>query len=118
METFQKIVLYTAAIVLLVALVFVGISLTYSKSNMPWPPITPECPDYWTIDGSGNNAVCINMKNLGTCRAQAGQRYLKMNFNKAPFVGTNSNCAKYQWANRCKVSWDGITYGVNNPCSK
>ena len=61
METFQKIVLYTAIIILLVALVFVGFSLSYSKSNKPWPPVLPECPDYWTIDGSGNNAVCINV---------------------------------------------------------
>ena len=40
-----------------------------------------------------------------------------MNFNQAPFNGTNGDCAKYKWANRCKLSWDGITYGVSNPCT-
>lgn len=118
METFQKIVLYTAIIILLIALVFVGFSLTYSKSKMPWPPVTPQCPDYWTMDGSGNDAVCINVKNLGICPPSAGKQFLTMNFNQAPFNGSNSNCLKYQWANRCKVSWDGINYGVNNPCGK
>jgi hypothetical protein len=117
METFQKIVLYTAIIILLFALVFVGFSLSYSKSSKPWPPVTPQCPDFWTMDGSGNDAVCINMKNLGVCPPPSGQQFLTMNFNNQAFTGSNSNCAKYQWANKCKVSWDGITYGVNNPCS-
>ena len=39
-----------------------------------------------------------------------------MNFNNAPYTGTTGACAKYNWANNCGVSWDGITYGVNNPC--
>ena len=33
------------------------------------------------------------------------------------FTGSNGTCAKYSWANKCDVSWDGITYGVENPCN-
>ena len=40
-----------------------------------------------------------------------------MNFNLPAFTGSNGTCAKYNWANNCKVSWDGITYGVENPCT-
>lgn len=116
MEAFQKIVLFGAIIVLIIALVFIGISLAHSKDKQKWPPMTPECPDYWTIDGSGNNATCINMKDLGTCKPQSGDKHLRMNFNLPAFTGSNELCAKYTWAQKCGVSWDGITYGVNNPC--
>lgn len=118
MQTFQKIVLFTAIIILLVSLIFIGISLVYSSSsNQSWPPSIPYCPDYWTMDGSGNNAVCINTKNLGVCPPSSGHKHLIMNFNNPSFTGNNSNCSKYMWANKCKIAWDGITYGVSNPCS-
>jgi hypothetical protein len=115
MDGFQKIVLFAAIIILIIALVFIGISLTYA-SNKSWPPMTPQCPDYWMIDGSGNDSKCINAKDLGTCPAQSGDNHLTMNFNSSAFTGSNGMCAKYTWAKKCGVSWDGITYGVNNPC--
>lgn len=115
MDGFQKFVLFAAIIILIIALVFIGIALSYS-SDTSWPPMTPECPDYWTMDGSGNNANCINVKDLGTCPSQSGQKHLTINFNNAPYNGSNSTCAKYTWATKCGISWDGITYGVDNPC--
>jgi hypothetical protein len=115
MEGFQKFVLFTAIIVLIIALIFIGIALSYSKETT-WPPMTPQCPDYWLVDGSGNNSTCINIKDLGTCSAQNGQQHLVMNFNSPAFSGANGLCAKYNWATNCGISWDGITYGVSNPC--
>jgi hypothetical protein len=114
MEGFQKIVLIAAIIILIIALIFIGISLMYANNKQSWPPMIPACPDYWQIDGSGNNTTCTNVKDLGTCNSQSGHSV--MNFNNAPFNGTNGTCAKYTWANKCGVTWDGITYGVNNPC--
>jgi hypothetical protein len=116
MEGFQKFVLFAAIIILIIALVIIGISLTYAKDTQVWPPLTAQCPDYWTIDGSGNNALCTNIKDLGTCAPQSGKQHLTMNFNTPAFTGSNGNCAKYTWAKNCGVSWDGITYGINNPC--
>lgn len=115
MEGFQKFVLFSAIIILIIALVFIGIALRYSV-DQNWPPMTPECPDYWMIDGSGNNATCVNVKDLGSCPAQSGHKHLTMNFNGSAFTGSNELCAKYTWAKNCGVSWDGITYGVDNPC--
>jgi hypothetical protein len=115
MEGFQKFVLFTAIIVLIIALIFIGIALSYSN-DVTWPPMVPQCPDYWLSDGSGNNSTCINVKDLGTCKPQNGDKHLVMNFNGPAFTGSNGACAKYTWANNCDVSWDGITYGVNNPC--
>jgi len=115
MESFQQFILFSAIIVLIITLIFIGMALSYSK-DQKWPPMTPECPDYWIVDGSGNNATCINMKDLGTCPPRSGDQHLRMDFNSAAFKGANEMCAKYTWAKKCGVSWDGITYGVNNPC--
>lgn len=116
MEGFQKIVLYSAIIILIITLVILGVTLSYAKDNQVWPPIVPECPDYWVVDGSGNNTTCINVKDLGTCQATGDNKHLTMNFNNSPFTGSNGTCSKYTWAKKCGVSWDGITYGVSNPC--
>ena len=115
MEGFQKFVLFSAIIILIIALVFIGIALS-KATDQQWPPITAQCPDYWQIDGSGNNTTCINIKDLGTCKPLNGDKHLTMNFNGSAFSGQNGMCAKYTWANKCGVTWDGITYGVNNPC--
>lgn len=112
MDGFQKTVLFAAVIILIVALVFIGVALSSSVNNVTWPPMVADCPDYWTIDGSGNNAVCVNVKDLGTCPTQK-----TMNFNTSAFTGSNELCNKYTWASNCNVSWDGITYGVDNPCT-
>ena len=111
--TFQKIILYLAIIILIIILLIVGITLIYSKSHPTWPPMIPECPDYWSYDASG---ICVNIKDLGTCPPKGNDKHLKMDFNASPFTGTDGLCNKYNWANNCKVTWDGITYGVDNPC--
>lgn len=111
MASFQKIVLITAIIILIIVLIFIGITLAFTKPEV-WPPVVPQCPDYWTMDGSGNNTVCNNVQNLGTCGVKS------MNFNQPQFSGSQGTCNKYTWSQNCDISWDGITYGLlNNPCS-
>jgi len=113
LDSFQKTILTIAIFILLFFLLFIGIMLAYGNKNTKWPPISAACPDYWDIDSSGN---CVNVRNLGTCPAPSGQQNLTMNFKQSPYIGTMGNCSKYQWANGCNVSWDGVNYGVNNPC--
>jgi hypothetical protein len=117
MNYFQRIVLIIAIIILIISLLLIGLSIRSSKRNIAWPPLVPVCPDYWFIDGSGNNTKCINKRNLGTCKPSSGTKHLTMNFNVSPYIGANGNCAKYTWANNCGLAWDGINYGVNNPCA-
>jgi hypothetical protein len=114
--SFQKIILNIAIVILSISLVVIALALYNSKNNN-WPPIIPSCPDYWLSDGSGNNLTCTNIKNLGVCKPPSGQQHLTMKFNTPPFTGANGNCAKYTWANNCKVAWDGLTYGASNPCT-
>jgi hypothetical protein len=113
MPSFQIVVLIIALVILIIALAFIGVSLKNSQSNTTWPPLVPDCPDYWTTDAS----FCVNVKDLGTCPASImTDKHLKMNFNDDPYNGSDSSCQKYTWATVCNVSWDGITYGVQNPC--
>jgi hypothetical protein len=116
MGSFQKIVLLCAVVILIISLLVIGIVLSVSKKKN-WPPSVSACPDWWIVDGSGNRQKCINVKDLGVCKPQGNMPHQVMDFNTGPFSGSNGNCSKYTWANRCKVSWDGITYGVSNPCN-
>ena len=113
MDGFQKTVLFVAIVILSISLIIIGFTLSAGNDSQ-WPPMTPNCPDYWITDGS-SNAKCINVKDLGTCPASSGSKHLTMDFSVAPYVGSNSACAKYTWAKNCGMSWDAITYGVSNP---
>ncbi len=113
---FQKSVLIIAIISLILFLVLIGIALSNSASSQSWPPIVGSCPDYW-VDLSGNGEACYNSLSLGTCNIpKAGENGTK-NFNIPWYTGSDGLCHKNEWATGCGVSWDGITYGVTNPCS-
>lgn len=108
MAGFQKTVLVIAIILLILILVIIGYSLSYSaKAN--WPPIVGDCPDYW-VDLSGNGTGCYNSRNLGTCSPAVEDDLFIVDFSGY------DNCQKYTWATNCKITWDGITSGVLNPC--
>ena len=121
MEGFQKIVFTIAYVTLCLSLLFMGFALYKSKRKEQWPPMVPSCPDWWILDGSGNASSCVNVKDLGVCSSQTKDRkHQSMNFNTPMYTGINGSngaCAKYKWATKCKVSWDGITYGAQNPCN-
>ena len=114
-RTFQKMILTIAVIGLIILLVIIGLSLSKSKSGVVWPPVIGSCPDYW-LDLKGNGEQCYNVKSLGMCNLPGTNEQNTMNFNAAPFNSDTGTCSKYTWANNCKVTWDGITYGVPNPC--
>jgi hypothetical protein len=113
MATFQKAALGLAMIILIILLIVIGMFLSKAPNKEHWPPMVGDCPDYW-IDMSGNGAHCVNTKGLGTCKTGKDEF---MDFTQPEFTGSNGNCAKAKWANQCGVQWDGLTYGVPNPCS-
>lgn len=115
---FQKIVYIIATIVLVIILCIIGYTMSKSsKENEQWPPVIGNCPDYW-VDASENGSECVNTHRLGTCNLPGtGTDKNSMNFNIAPFNSSDGDCAKYKWAKQCKVTWDGITSGVSNPCN-
>lgn len=98
MQTFQKIVLFTAIVILILILVFIGYALQKSKASV-WPPLIGDCPDYW-VDMSGNGSMCTNVKNLGNgnCPPSGSNKYQVVDFSQPAFTGGNGSCAKYTWA--------------------
>jgi hypothetical protein len=111
MASVQSIILTLAIVILLIILIVIGINISISQNKQTWPPVTGDCPDYWLDRGKGGSQCVVNAKknNLGLARSP-------MDFSLPIYSGSNGPCVKYTWANKNKVSWDGITYGVPNPC--
>jgi hypothetical protein len=107
MATFQNIVMMTATIILVIALISIGLALRRNKYNSTYPPVIANCPDYW-IDQSGNNgSACKNEQSLGNANCAK-----IMDFSKPQWSGQKGLCGKYQWSKSCNITWDGIS---NNP---
>ena len=114
MGGFQRITLLIALIILVIILIFIAGSLAYASKNVPDAPIISQCPDFWEIEETPTGAKCVNIQNLGICPAANGDEHLIVDFNSGNFT---NNCAKYTWANNCNIAWDGLTYGIANPCT-
>tara|TARA_E500000178_G_C16976879_1_gene733790 strand:- start:1232 stop:1558 length:327 start_codon:yes stop_codon:yes gene_type:complete len=99
---FQGIVVVIAIIILIALLSWIGYVLYNSYNNVKFPPVENQCPDSWKASGEN----CINVKHLGTCHS--GQLNT-MNFNIPYFKGAQGKCNKAKWAQRCGVSWQGIS---------
>ena len=98
---FQKIVIIVATIILLGMLLIIGYSMSQYKGNMKYPPSISECPDYW-ISSDNKCTNPDNINNLGGCS-------VPMIFNRSKYIGHNGNCEKVKWANKCKITWSGLT---------
>ena len=111
MATVQSIILTLAIVILLIILIVIGININMSQNKQTWPPVTGDCPDYWLDRGAGGSKCEVNAKkdNIGLATSP-------MDFSLPIYSGSNCDCIKYTLANNNKVSWDGITYGVPNPC--
>jgi hypothetical protein len=115
MGGFQKIVILILLGLLIIILLFVGLSLS-NTNKKTWPPIVGDCPDFW-LDSAGDGSKCENIKDLGTCNGGVTPgKHLIMDFTVAPYNGTDSLCKKYTWANGCGLNWDGVTNLSSNPC--
>lgn len=115
MNSFNKSVVIIASIILITSLIILAISLSKALFNESFPPIIPDCPDYWEIEyNSENKARCINHSGVNT-----GNTSLEGCGDFTNFFDRNSeqgNCEKYQWAKRCSVNWDGISNNSMDFC--
>ena len=109
--SFQKTTVIISLSVCVFFLLCVLLIMYNNKKKNTWPPMIPECPDWWIKKGEGDLSKCVNVRNLGTCNEK------EKNFNGSEFTGSQGTCNKYRWATNCGISWDGITYGVVNPCN-
>lgn len=58
--SFQMIVLWTAVIIFLATLGFIGYSIYTSQYNVAWPPSVSDCPDYWSVNTDGTTCTPSN----------------------------------------------------------
>ena len=100
--------LFTATIIfLIIVLCFVGYFMSLSKKNQTYPPSTSDCPDYYSLNSNGTCKIGANITaREPTCNIE--------DFTQNKYKGdgtdfTSGLCAKKMWANKCEVSWDGIT---------
>lgn len=111
---FQKMVILVFLIILVITLIIIGLKINDNK-NKDWPPYVANCPDYW-VDVSANGSSCLNSHKLGVCNLPSEGNPNTKNFNVAPYTGDDGLCKKKKWANGCGVAWDGVNYGVEDPC--
>lgn len=114
---FQKTIALIAFLLLIIIYIIYIISLKYNKSSSSnsFPEIIADCPDYWNANVENGINVCNNIKNLG--KMEDTSCPTTMNFNIFPFNTAKGNCYKADWANKCNLTWDGITNNSNKTCS-
>lgn len=119
---FQSIVMIVATVTLIFALATIGVALSNVNSDIKYPPVIADCPDYWTISKEPANPndsseqsefICKNDKELGHHDSVAGCTIF--NSSDSKYKGIGGLCAKKQWADKCNLTWDGVT---NNPNAK
>ena len=95
---FQNTVILIASIILIIMLFIIGIALYRTQKNLKFPPVVSKCPDYWEMKDN----ICHNPKSLGTCGD-------KKDFNTNFYKGHDGDCLKSKWAERCELTWQGLT---------
>ena len=105
--SFQKTVLYTALIILVLLLGFIAIMLRNSKNTMQFPPVINQCPDYFTNTGDNKCVDTHSLANSESCYSDVGNK--EKDFTGSDFQGPSGLHNKLSWAQTCAVEWDGIT---------
>ncbi len=111
--SFQTISIYVMLAILIVLLIIIAYNMSSALKRSTWPPLRGDCPDFWFDQGSGGSRCTVNVNdvNRGTYTGT------EMNFAVSPFIGSGGICAKKKWSEaNGQISWDGITYGVENVC--
>ena len=104
MSSFQTTVMSISIVLLIICLIFVGISLYRNKYNQDFPPSVANCPDFWLDQSTKNNgSKCVNNQNLGNSQCQK-----TMDFSGSMWSGDAGLCNKLKWARSCDLSWDGL----------
>jgi hypothetical protein len=123
MLSFYTIVIIIAIIILVIALTIIGITLVNNQNNIEFPDYQNTCPDFWTLDTTGNackpngtniplsNRVADAAKHDGVILTPDKLQIDNINISEDNWV---SICDKSSWAKKYGILWDGVTN--NNKC--
>ena len=118
MNQFQKVVLISSTIILIVSLMFLAYFLTKSLHEDSYPAVISDCPDFWDVTrNEEGETIC---KNTSTINRPAGtfrgigeiKECRQVPTGKFSASGDNDDsvlCEKYEWAKKCNITWDGVT---------
>ena len=124
---FQLVVIIILGVLLIITLLSFYYIATRSGDDIPFPPSIPICPDYYYQVHSNDGKIrCKAMPSIAA--AIDAVRGKDDDFRKGcknpaffprHYSGTNANCEKYKWYAGCNYipAWEGVTYGVQNPCA-
>ena len=124
MLSFYTIVIIIAIIILVIALTVIGVTLTKNQNNIEFPDYQNACPDFWTLDSSGNrckpNGMNMPISNkIASAATHSGvvANTSKTNIDYIDISDENwvSVCDKASWAKKAGILWDGVTN--NNTCA-
>jgi hypothetical protein len=126
MELFYLIVAGVAIFVLVIILASMGLMLQYQDNQIVYPPTARTCPDYWSMDLSGNcvfpSDTSVNVGNLDSSHAGIHPSGLTTNspitsspLLYAPFAkSTTTITGKTSWA----FDPNNTAWGTNSVCLK
>ena len=103
------IVLWTAVLIFVATLGFIGYSIYTSQYNISWPPSIPDCPDYWSV--SVDDATKCIYGGYNKCTDASSQ---SLDISQYPTL-----CDKYDYANACSnktFNWSGVSNSLK--CKK
>ena len=125
MFSFYTIVVIIAVILLIISLTVVGVTLKSNKNVKPFPDYQNTCPDFWTLDVSGNSCIPqgINVPYASSVNDAAKHAGVYKNANSTEITSINISddnwvglCDKAAWAKKYNILWDGVTN--SNTCSR
>lgn len=97
----QILILVSMLIMLFVLIIYTYNGTKNTLTDVSFPPVISNCPDYWSENEAGQ---CVNDFNLGSENCQEPTP-----LNGEKYQGQIGKCQKYKWAKSCGLSWDGIT---------
>jgi hypothetical protein len=125
MLSFYTIVIIIAIVILVIALTIIGVTLTNKKNNIEFPDYQNACPDFWTLDSSGNRCKPINGINIPlSSKIVSAATHVGIGLNndntKIEYIDLSDDkwvsvCDKASWAKKSGILWDGVTN--NNTCA-
>lgn len=128
-DSFYLIILSVAVFILILALGFSGWMLSKQNDQIDFPNITTTCPDFWTIDATGNcvqptssnfnygsatilTTGYIELGTTNTAGPVPGKVSGATSFNSKDAAwgsGKEAVCDKRKWATDNKIKWDTVT---------
>jgi hypothetical protein len=99
------IVLWTAVLIFIATLGFIGYNIYTSQYSVSWPPSISDCPDYWSISSDGKNCI-PNPSYYNKCLTNTADS----SFAISAFPNL---CNKYDFAKQTKCqssfNWSGVS---------